>query len=52
MFQLIRQKKAMDEYRERARLALRAKEGDADAAFKDDDVHPDDEVRFIKIYLK
>ena len=33
-FELIRQKKAMDAYRERARMALRAKEGDADAAFK------------------
>ena len=32
-FRLIRERKAMDAYRERARMALRAKEGDADAAF-------------------
>ena len=32
----------MEAYRERARVAIRAREGDADAAFAEDEIHPDD----------
>ena len=42
-FRLIREREAMEAYKERARIAVRAREGDADAAFADDDIHPDDE---------
>ena len=45
---LIREREAVEAYKERARLAMSAREGD-DAVFMDDELHPDDrpdEVRW------
>ena len=42
-FRVLREKKALEEYRTRAKLALQAREGADDAIFMDHDIHPDDE---------
>ena len=42
-FRVLRERKALDEYRARAKMALQAREGADDAIFKDADIHPDDE---------
>ena len=43
--------KALEEYRERAKLAMAARDGADDALFLDADIHPDDEVEVRAYYI-